>query len=88
MQVFADIREAAGLPDCPATDIPGHIEDIIDNLASQNVWLMSRLPENEQQSETSLRGCFDEAIHAFPVVGVEDGLPRANALAMTESETV
>lgn len=42
--IVAEIREAAGLPDCPATDIPGHIAAIIDNLASQNVWLMSRLP--------------------------------------------
>ena len=47
LQVIADIREAACLPDCPATDIPGHIEEIIGNLASQNVWLMSRLPESE-----------------------------------------
>ena len=87
--IVAEIRESTGLYTCQVMDLPGHIESVICNMASQNVWLMSRLPENEQLPEPSLRAnTVSAAIHAFQVVGVEDGLPRANAIAMTESETV
>lgn len=42
-QLLDDIREACGLPACPAADLPGHIENIISNLASWNVELDSHL---------------------------------------------
>ena len=83
--IVAEIRESTGLYTCQVMDLPGHIESVICNLASQNVWLMSRLPENEQLPETSLRENVDVAstanralreIYAFNSGGESAGLPR------------
>ena len=76
-QVIAEIRESTGLYTCPVADLSGHIESVVCNLASQNVWLMSRLPKNEQQYDPSLRASAESvAIHAFCPGCERAGLPR------------
>lgn len=42
-QLLAEIREVTGLHICPASDLPGLIENIISNLASQNAELDGHL---------------------------------------------
>ena len=46
-RVLAEIREATALHDCPASALPGLIEDIISNLANQNLLLCGERAELE-----------------------------------------
>lgn len=46
-KVLGEIRQVTALHGCPATELPGHLEDIISNLAAQNQLLHTEREELE-----------------------------------------
>ena len=54
--IIDQIRDVTGLHTCPVQDLPGLIEDIISNLACQNVSLAAAV--EAQPAATSCRGCL------------------------------